>query len=591
MVDRSQIDEIKSKLSITDVVKEYVPTLKKAGRNYFALCPFHNEKTPSFSVNEELQLFKCFGCGQGGDAIKFIELIEGIDFPNALEVAAKKTGVTLSKGFANSSEYNAKEAQYRRLLECNQLVANYYHFLLTKHTAGKEGMRYAKQRKLTTVSIQKFLIGYAPKGYNNLKIFLAKHGFKESELIEWSLLVSKNNRVYDKFRNRLMFPIFNHLGDIVGFSGRVIEKDDIPKYLNSSQTMAYDKSNILYGLYQAKSAVRKNGKVIIVEGNVDIPTAHQYGVENIVAPMGTALTDKQLKLLKRYADTILFALDSDVAGETALLRVYELAVSVGFKTYAIDLKTHKDLDEFFCADPEFAKKAIDQAQPVIEHLINKLEKRYDFNTGEGKSRFVNLIVPLLTAISDNIEQAHYVQTLATRVRVDEDKVWDILSSQKSKKLVQTRAEPDTTKISGTATKKNEGIEAKEKFIIAMLLEHKFLQKENINWKVFGTRGIKKIYNRLKDLQDYKDIRNIFEQSEAQIASDIIMMDVSGLSSPEEARVVFAKHMTYLRQKYLLVKIEEIKHEMQTAESNGSETLSLIEKLSALTKELNNRNIY
>lgn len=429
MSDRSQIEEIKERLDIVSVVQEYVPSLKKSGRNYFGLCPFHQEKSPSFSVNSELGMFKCFGCGEGGDAIKFLEKIEGLDFPHALENAAKRVGITLVK---NTNPKFAKErAKKQRILEANTLTAQYFNFLLTKHKNGEIAREYAKKRKLTAHSIETYKLGFAPVGFENLKSFLLKRGFELKDLVEWGLLVEKNNRIYDKFRNRLMFPIMDHQGEIVGFSGRAIDKNEKgPKYLNSPETPVYNKSKLLYGLYQAKETVRKEDFAIIVEGNIDIITSYQAGVKNIVAPLGTALTEDQLKLLKRYCSKIYLSFDTDSAGQRALLRSLELAEKVGLQTLAIDIGEYQDVDEMITSGGDW-QKIVSKAKPVIDFLIKTLSKNYNLEDSRQKSEFVKQILTYITKIENDIEIADYIEKLSKKSNVDRETLLEQLKKTPS----------------------------------------------------------------------------------------------------------------------------------------------------------------
>ena len=462
MSDRSQIDEIKERLDIVSVVQEYVPSLKKSGRNYFAVCPFHQEKSPSFSVNSELGLFKCFGCGEGGDAIKFIEKIEGLDFPHALENAAKRVGITLVK---NTNPRLAKErAKKEKILEANTLTAQYFNFLLTEHKNGEAAREYAKKRKLTAHSIETYKLGFAPVGFENLKNFLMKKGFELKDLVEWGLLVEKNNRIYDKFRNRLMFPIMDHQGEVVGFSGRAIDKDEKgPKYLNSPETPVYNKSKLLYGLYQAKETVRKEDFAIIVEGNIDIISSYQAGVKNIVAPLGTALTEDQLKLLKRYCTKIYLSFDTDSAGQRALLRSLELAEKVGLQTLAIDFGDYQDVDEMITSGGDW-QKIVSKAKPVIDFLIKTLSKNYNLEDSRQKSLFVKQILTYITKIENDIEISDYVEKLSKKSNVDRDTLLDQLKKLPAGQNFNTQEnKPKTLK---RVFKLDE-----ETYLLALLVQH------------------------------------------------------------------------------------------------------------------------
>lgn len=434
--NRSQIDEIKEKLDIVSVVEKYLHTMKHSGPNYFALCPFHNEKTPSFTVNQDLQIYKCFGCGESGDVISFIQKVEGLEFPKALEKAANLAGVTLKQLRPDPARDKfMKEKQ--KLLEINALAAKYYNHVLLNHPSGKRGADYCERRKITKPIIKKFQIGYAPKSYDNLKNFLVKRGYEPADLLKWGLLVERDNRfkrgqkqLVDKFRDRLMFPIINHQGDYVGFSGRQVEKSDYgPKYLNSPETIVYKKKETLYGLFQAKDDIRKNNFVILVEGNVDILSSHRVGVENIVCPLGTALTPDQCKLIRRYTDKVYFRFDTDSAGEKALLRGLVLVEQAGLESFALDIGDYQDVDELIMAEEKKWKEVILNPQSIIEHLIARFAKKFDLKDPKGKSGFINEISPYIKAIQDDIVRKEYIKKVAVLCEVDETDVMAVVEKQ------------------------------------------------------------------------------------------------------------------------------------------------------------------
>ena len=461
MSDRSQIDEIKERLDIVSVVQEYVPSLKKSGRNYFAVCPFHQEKSPSFSVNSEMGLFKCFGCGEGGDVIKFIERIEGLDFPHALENAAKRAGVTLLKHADPKLKKEREEKE--RVIEANKLACKYFNYILEKHKAGEIGRKYSDSRKITTEGIKEYQLGFAPVGFENLKDFMLKKGYKADELVKWGLLVSKKGRVYDKFRNRLMFPILDHQGDVVGFSGRAIDKEEKgPKYLNSPETPVYNKSKLLFGLYQAKEFARKEDFVIVVEGNIDIISSYQAGVKNIVAPLGTALTEDQLKLLKRYSTKVYFSFDTDLAGQKALLRSLELAEKTGLQAMALDIGKFQDVDELITSGGDW-QKVVANAKPVIDFLIKTLAKNYDLEDSKQKSRYANQVLQYIKKINDGIEKADYVEKLSRKSKVPREKLYEMLDKISAETISQAE---DARVVNKAVFKLDE-----ETYFLAFILQH------------------------------------------------------------------------------------------------------------------------
>lgn len=565
MSDRSQIEEIKERLDIVSVVQEYVPSLKKSGRNYFGLCPFHQEKSPSFSVNSELGMFKCFGCGEGGDAIKFLEMIEGLDFPHALENAAKRVGITLVK---NTNPKLVKErAKKQKILEANTLTAQYFNFLLTKHKNGEIAREYAKKRKLTNHSIETYKLGYAPVGFENLKSFLLKKGFELKDLVEWGLLVEKNNRIYDKFRNRLMFPIMDHQGEIVGFSGRAIDKNEKgPKYLNSPETPVYNKSKLLYGLYQAKETVRKEDFAIIVEGNIDIISSYQAGVKNIVAPLGTALTEDQLKLLKRYCTKIYLSFDTDSAGQRALLRSLELAEKVGLQTLAIDIGEYQDVDEMITSGGDW-QKIVSKAKPVIDFLIKTLSKNYNLEDSRQKSLFVKQILTYITKIENDIEISDYIEKLSKKSNVDRD---TLLEQLKKLPAGQNFNIPENkpTPIK-RVFKLNE-----ETYLLALLVQHtqwEDLAKDLDPVKLFQNEDNTTLFNII--LKD-KTVPSEFED----LIVNVKMSDIEVFGHKEEFEKELETSVNRLRKLFIKKQLTALRN---------SEDDSALDRLQELSQELGN----
>lgn len=574
MANRDEIDQIKDKLNIVDVVREYVHELKHAGRNYFARCPFHSEKTPSFSVNEDIQRFKCFGCGVSGDVINFIEKIEGIDFPKAVEMAAKRAGIELKREFNPYKDKLAEEK--RKILEANRLVANFYHYILIEHKLGEKGREYARTRKFSKGAIKDFLIGYAPEGYENLKKYMLKKGYKTQDLVKWSLLVEKNGRIYDKFRKRLMFPIFNHVGDVIGFSGRVIDKEDIPKYLNSSETLVYKKSNVLYGLYQNKEEIRTSREAILVEGNIDVPTAYRFGIRKLIAPMGTALTTQQLELIKRYAEKIFFSFDSDSAGEKALIRGFEMAEKLGIESRAIDLGSYTDLDEYLNKNPEAAKKAVEESLPVIEHIIIRKSKEVDFNDAKSKAKFINEIVPLLQYVRDDIEKTHYVQLLAGTVNADEKVIWNKLGNA----IVESADKLETdNQITETVLNLSS-----EEELVAFLLQYPILNNDNIDLRVLADQNLINVYSQVTKFESVKDAIDKSNPEHQQLLSNLYTRPLGDFESEIEMKQYFEKLYKRLLKQSLSNKLNELQKSIQHKESLGEDVSALLkEQLEILRK--------
>jgi DNA primase len=435
------IDEIKQRVDIVEVVSEYVPGLKKAGRNFKALCPFHAEKVPSFYVFPERQSWHCFGsCGTGGDVFSFVMKKEGIDFGEALRLLAQRTGVSLSQ-----KQPDEREKETERLRYMNEAVAEYYHRLLIHSSEAKEVRAYLARRGISEKSIENFQLGFSLDNWEALRQYLIGKGYKENELLAAGLLVEKEQGgSYDRFRNRLMFPIRDISGRVLGFGARVLD-DSLPKYMNSPQTAIFDKSSILYGIDHAKASIRRKDVAVVVEGYMDAIIAHQYGYENVVASMGTALTEKQVSIFKRLTKNLTLALDADTAGEMATLRgegviahTFGQPVSVpgwvdarilGYESlYDAEWKVAvlpagKDPDEIIREDAQHWQQLVDKAMPLLDYIFDVVVSKLDLTKLEDKSSAVDQLSVVLNNIKGPIRRAHYiahyVQKLARLTGVDE----------------------------------------------------------------------------------------------------------------------------------------------------------------------------
>jgi len=414
------VDEIKSRLNIVDVIGEKV-TLKKSGRNFKGLCPFHNEKTPSFMVSPDRQVFHCFGCAKGGSVIDFVMEYQHVEFPEALEELAMRAGVTLQERKSDSPERKLKEAIY----EINELASSYFTYLLTKHTLGEKALLYVKNRGITDKSIKTFGLGYSPNSWEALYQFLKKKQYSD-ELIEKAGLALRGNRgLYDRFRGRLMFTLRDHRGKVVGFSGRVLDptiKD--AKYINTSETPVYSKSNVLFGLDVTQDAIVKANEAILMEGEIDVISSFQSGISNVVAIKGAALTEGHVHLLKRYTERLIFALDSDLAGDAAARRGIDIAEREGLDMKVAVMPMGKDPDEAAREDPVGLKKAMKNAVPIYDYFITSSKKRFDMTTAFGKKKASEELLPILAKIENSIVQGHYIKKVAVELGVSEETIVD-----------------------------------------------------------------------------------------------------------------------------------------------------------------------
>lgn len=410
----SVITEVKQRLDIVELVSDYV-TLQKAGRNFKALCPFHSEKHPSFFVFPAQQSWHCFGaCGTGGDIFSFIMKKEGIDFGQALRILAQRGGITLSPREAPSK---AEDEKKERLFQINEAATEYYHHLLSSTKAGEAARSYLARRKVMPETIKEFRLGFSPDAWETIKDYLLGKGYTEKELVEAGLIIEKEEGgSYDRFRNRLMFPICDIQGRVTGFGARVLD-DSLPKYINSPQTPNFDKSSSLYGVERAKSAIRKKNLVIIVEGYMDVLTAHQHDWQNVVGSMGTSLTDKQVEGIKRLTNNITLALDADLAGEEATLRGKAILAYSNAEANVILSPPGKDPDEVIREDPALWQKLVEQAMPILDFAFQSVISKVDINKAKDKSLAVQKLLPSIYEIKDPTQKFHYVEKLARALKI------------------------------------------------------------------------------------------------------------------------------------------------------------------------------
>lgn len=409
----SQVELVKKRLDILDLVSEYVP-LKKAGRNYKALCPFHTEKTPSFMVNPERQIFKCFGCGRGGDIFKFLQEIDNLEFPEALRILAKRAGIEL-KEYRPSPQAKLREKVYN----AQALAAKFYASVLWEHQAGQPALAYLKKRGLTPSTVKAWGLGYAPNQWEIVTKALAAKGYSPEEAIATGLGVpsERGKPPYDRFRGRIMFPIRDIIGRVIGFSGRILGEGE-PKYMNSPDSPIYQKGNVLYGMDLAKREIKKDNLAVLVEGNIDVISSHQAGVKNVVAPLGTALTGGQISQLARFTETAALAFDTDLAGDSATRRGIELAEKAGLNIRVVHL-SGKDPDEMIKDSPKSWAEAVKRATPVYDFFLDSAFAKADATSSEGKRKIAREVLPVLSRMTDPILRGHYLKLVASKIGIEE----------------------------------------------------------------------------------------------------------------------------------------------------------------------------
>jgi DNA primase len=453
----NQVEEVKSRTDIVAIIGERVE-LKKAGRNYKALCPFHGEKTPSFMVSPELQIFKCFGCGEAGDVFAFLEKYEGMEFPEALKYLADRAGVKLQKfqgGLVSEKE---------KLIDINTQAMRFYNYLLLNHLVGKRPLEYLqKERGLKKQTIEEFQIGFSPESSYSLKKYLVdRKKFSIYDVEKAGIGIVRGQSLYDRFNGRIIFPLFDHRGNPVGFSGRILpwDKRETGKYINSPETPLYHKSNVLYGLNLTRGFIKKKRTAIVVEGELDLISSWQAGIKNVVAIKGSALTEEQVRLLSRFAQKFILALDADLAGDAATRRGIKVASDLGVEIKIAEIGGgYKDPDDAVRGNLEGYKKDLIGAKVIWDFLIDSVFGRNDAKTGSGKAKISKEITPILSEIGDKIVQAHYTNVVATKLGVPLDAVTEEIA----------KVEKASVSVSGGATEKMEERTKRE------VLEENFLR--------------------------------------------------------------------------------------------------------------------
>lgn len=435
------VEKIKQKIDVVDLISEYIP-MKKAGRNFKANCPFHNEKSPSFVASPERQMWHCFGCGKGGDIFTFVGEYERLDFSESLKVLAEKAGIKLT-----TNAFKTKTEEKRaKMYAINHLTAQFYNYLLTKHPTGKKALSYVtEERKISPALIETFLLGYAPSNSHSLSQYLtSKKGFTPDDLLEAGVSFYKNGRLMDFFQNRLMFPISDSRNNIIAFSGRALNNTVMPKYINTKETPVYIKGDSLYGIQFAKDAIKKEGKVILMEGEFDVLSSVKEGISNVVAVKGTALTENQIKLLKRFTSKIVFCFDTDAAGIEAQKRSITLIGKEEMNAAVVIPPEGKDADEILNENPLLFKKALKNEVNIYDFIIDSALKEENATTAEGKKNILQKTLSFLVEIDNEIIKEHYIKKLATSLDTSMESIMRELNKLSSR-TPQRPNEPEVVK--------------------------------------------------------------------------------------------------------------------------------------------------
>ena len=468
------IDEIRQSNDIVEIISQYV-VLKRSGRNFFGLCPFHKENTPSFSVSPDKQIFHCFGCGVGGNVIHFLQKIESLDFKDTLEILADKAGITLP---TLDNDYDTKQQQLKaRLYELNEETAKFYHENLYKQNA-KEAQEYVKKRKLDNKTLKAFQIGYSGN-YSDLYVYLKSKNFTDNEILASNLVNrTEQGKFIDRFRKRLMFPILDVRNRVIAFGGRVLD-DSLPKYINSPENTIYVKGRHLFGMNIAKNS--RQDKIIIVEGYMDAISLHQRGITNVVASLGTALTEAQGRLLRKYCEKVVISYDSDAAGQAATIRGLEILNNLGCDVRILQMEGAKDPDEYIIKYGTAGyNKLVEQAISLTEFKIKVLKQQLNLENTVDKIKFLNQIAKYLTAITNKIEREVYIEKIAEEYKISKEAIYAEVNKLEYKDNKSSKVLEQPRSVNIPKKKPVETIDIKrEDFIIKVLLNAQYYAYQKI----------------------------------------------------------------------------------------------------------------
>ncbi len=534
------IDEVRQSNDIVDVISQYVH-LKRSGRNYFGLCPFHNEKSPSFSVSPDKQIFHCFGCGVGGNVFSFLSKIENISFIEAVQNLASRANIALPT-LENNAD-SAKEELKAKVYKVNEFAAEFYHQNLYKPEA-KPGQEYVKKRKLSNETLKSYRIGFSGK-FDELYKALKQEGFQEKEILESGLVNKNENGKYiDRYRNRLMFPICDVRGRVIAFGGRVLD-DSKPKYINSPENVVYSKGRHLFGLNVAKKGDLK--KILIVEGYMDVISLHQRGITNVVAALGTALTQNQGWLLRRNSEQVILGFDSDGAGQTAILRSIEILQNMGCDMRILQMEGAKDPDEYIIKYGNARFQALmDKAISLVEYKVKILKKDLNLENTSDKIKFLNEISNLISTVENNMEREVYIENIAQTYNISKEAIYAQVNKLKysstnnsEKVLEKTRV---VQKIKREESTVSEKIKKREDTILSLLLDENFnvyeIIKQNVKAEDFKYEIDRKIAIKLyeefeKGNSNINSIIDKFSEEEQNHVTAILAEDY-GIENTEKA---------------------------------------------------------
>src|SRR3989344_1259150 len=596
MVDN--ISKIKDRLDIVDVISGYIK-VQKAGVNYKARCPFHNEKTSSFYISPERQIWHCFGCSKGGDIFGFVKEIEGVEFPEALRILAQKAGIEID-------QYDpAVKNEKSRLFSVTEAAARFFEKQLSGSNSGKQALGYLSSRGLKPETIKEFRLGYAPNDWYSLNKFLTGCGFSKKEIVDAGLSFQKEGRsdIYDRFRSRIMFPIFDLNGSAVGFTGRIFgdaaNEEGVAKYINTPQTVIYDKSRVLYGLNKAKTEARLADRCVLVEGNMDVLMSYQAGVKNVIASSGTALTSSHLKLLQRYTTNLDFCFDTDQAGEMATKRGIGLALAQNFniKVISIDDKECKDPADYV---QKYGSKWLDvasKAKPVVEFYFDKERQKYNPNSSEDKKSIVSKLAPFIKRLASQVEKTHGISQPALFLRTTDEAVRSYIDLARDElDAYDKEVRPVTVPSEVSVKTAISDFDVLNEALLSIILKNSEIFKEelqNLNEKIHPLAKEVLLKIQADPKIDFDGLVKNFDKEKtmylefAYLRSQELWKDFDSDSLRAELKSLILK----IKHRAITTQLTNIEYDIKEAESSNDKTKinTLVVRFNELTKELSKLN--
>ena len=567
------VSKIKERLNVVDVISGYLK-VQKAGANFKAQCPFHNEKTPSFFISPERQIWHCFGCQKGGDIFTFVKEMEGVEFPEALRILAARAGIELEE--FDSTIKDSKD----RLYQICEASARFFEKQLSHSGTGQRAVEYLKSRGLEGATMAKFRLGFAPSAWDSLSGYLRNSGFTEKEIVDAGMVIKRESEgIYDRFRLRIMFPISDVNGRVVGFTGRIFEGDEKEaKYINTPQTLIYDKSRILYGLDHSRGEIRKKDKCLLVEGNMDAVMSYQAGITNVVASSGTALTPMHLVILKRFTNNLDFCFDTDSAGAMATKRGIGMALGQDFNVKVVSLndKECKDPADYVKKYGKEWEKVASSAKPVVEFYFDKAKEGYNPESAESKKSVILAVAPFIKRLSSRVERSHWMDQLAYLLRVKEDAVEaDIMSAPDLDVPVPTLPAVETKKPVPAAQREgNFGSGTLNEALLSLVVRKPALFKQEI--AVLDRNFLNPLASQVLDELAKEDLEQFnFGSFTKKFDSDRTLdLEFVYLRSQalwegfgdEELKTEFSNIFNKLKQKTIHLHLAELGYEMRAAEA-------------------------